>query len=475
MQTCTSTILSICDDIFNPESCHQLACSSRFNQRSSSKINGHEFVKALVLPSQGLSEDSLNGLCERMREFNPQADISASALAQRINTEAAVRFMRSCFEKTLKLACEKMEKQYSSLEGALQSFNNVYIQDSTVIEISKWLAGVFPGTKRGGKKYRLACTAQMKIDLIHNFTTGQITDAQIYEGKRPDQALSGKIAIVIKKGDLVLRDLGYFKIETLKTIDEIGAYFLSRFPPHVKVYLNRDDEKPVDLATHLNKYYSYQSAIELNVWISDERLPVRLVAYRVPKDVVAERKRKAKKRAKEMKRTLSKEKLAQMEFSLFVTNIPAKMLSLDVIGTVYRLRWEIELLFKTWKSCLKIDVLKGVCEERIKCLIWSRLCMAILVAYISAKFLNLAKRLCEGELSPVKLIRYLLRNGTLCRAVATQTLVKLEQIMVKDMPRRFMKDKRGRTTMREKVIALETYYESDDYVQLFDSRLFMLA
>src|SRR5438552_12239229 len=103
MQHFTSSILTICDDIFNPESYHQLARSSEFVQRSSSKIHGHEFVKTLVLPSNGLSEDSLNGLCERMREFNPQADISASALAQRINTDAAVRFMKSCFEKILKL------------------------------------------------------------------------------------------------------------------------------------------------------------------------------------------------------------------------------------------------------------------------------------------------------------------------------------------------------------------------------------
>lgn len=459
MQHCTSPILSICNDIFNPESCYQLARQSGFVQRSTSKISGHEFVKVLTLPSNGLSEDSLNGLCVRMSEFNPQANISASALAQRINTKAAVRFMRACFERVLKLARKKLEKQYHSLEDALKHFNNIYIQDSTVFEINKKLARFFPGTKRGGKKGGTSCKSQMKIDLIHNFATGQIADAQIYEGKRPDQAQTGKIESLVNKGDLVIRDLGYFKIESLKTLSEVEVYFLTRFPSHIKVYLHPDDKESIDLATYLNKHFKNRAAVDLIVWISDKRLEVRLVAYRVPKDIVAERKRKAHKKNKEMGRTLSREKLALLEFSLFVTNIPSEIISVEAIGTIYRLRWEIELIFKTWKSHLKIDVLQGLCLQRILCLIWSRLCMVILVAHITAGFLNLAKKLCEGEVSQVKIISYLLRNGTLCKAIQIETLEDLEKRIIQDMSRRFMKNKRERKTMRERATKLESYYE----------------
>lgn len=463
MQHSTFNILSICDTIFNPEICHHLARLNGFIQRSSSKINGHEFIKTLVLPSNGLSEDSLNGLCERMREFNSQANISASALAQRINTKAAVRFARACFERILKLTRKKLERQYNSLEGALKHFNNVYIQDSTIFEINRNLARFFPGTKRGGIKGGSSCKSQMKIDLIHNFATGQIIDAQIYEGKRPDQAQCEKIESILEKGDLIIRDLGYFKIESLKVITEAKAYFLTRFPSHVKVYLNYDDEEPVDLATHLNEYYKDAPAIDLTVWVSAERLMVRLVAYRVPKEIETERRRKAHKAAKEMGRTLSKEKLSLLSFSIFISNIPINMVSTQVIGTVYRLRWEIELIFKTWKSYLKIDVLQGVCLHRILCLIWSRLCMAILVAHLTARFLNLAKKLCKGELSLVKLVSYLLRNGNLCQAIRTQTLQNLEDRISQDMSRRFMKDKRSRTTMRERASTSESYYEWEAY------------
>lgn len=458
VQHSTSTILSIFDELYNPDICHQLARSSGFIQRSTSKIKGHEFLKVLTLPSNGLSEDSLNGLCERMSAFNPEADISASALIQRINTKAAVRFIKDCFARIINLTRTRLKKQYQAIEGPLKYFKNIYIQDSTVFEINKNLAKFFPGTRRGGKKGGSSCKSQMKIDLVHNFATGEIADVQLYEGKRPDQALSGKIEGLVTEGDLVIRDLGYFKTESFERLDKAKAYFLSRFPSHIKVYLNPADKKPIDLATYLNMYFKNRSTIDLRLWITDKRLEVRLVAYRVPKNIVTERKRKAHINSKERGRTLSKEKLALLEFSLFVTNIPVDIVSVEVIGTIYRLRWEIELIFKTWKSHLKIDILDGICLHRILCLVWSRLCMVVLVAYVTANFMNLANKLCEGELSQNKLITYLLRNSVLCRAVETQTLEQLENRMIQNMSRRFMKDSRCRKTMREAIDQFEPYY-----------------
>lgn len=463
MQHSTATILSIFDEIYNHEICHQLARSSGFIQRSTSKINGHEFLKVLTLPSNGLSEDSLNGLCERMSVFNPQANISASALIQRINTKSAVRFIKACFERILNLTRVNLEKQYHSLEGPLKHFKNIYIQDSTIFEINKKLAKFFPGTKRGGKKDGSSCKSQMKIDLVHNFSTGMIADVQLYEGKRPDQALSGKIEGLVTEGDLIIRDLGYFKTDSLESLDKAQVCFLSRFPSHIKVYLNPNDKKPIDLATYLNMHFKNTATIDLKVWITDKRLEVRLVAYRVPKNIVAERKRKAHKNSKERGRALSKEKLALLEFSLFVTNIPVDIVSVEVIGTIYRLRWEIELIFKTWKSHLKIDVLEGICLHRILCLIWSRLCMVILVAYVTANFMNLANKLSKGELSQAKLISYLLRSSVLCRAVETQTLEDLENKMIQNISRRFMKDSRCRKTMREAIDQFEPYYGCTSY------------
>lgn len=462
MQHCTSNIVTLCEQIFNPKVCHELAQKHRFIQRSSSIIEGHEFIKALILPSNGLSEDSLEGLCQRLREFNPQVNISASALCQRINKVGAVELMKACMQKLLSICRSKFVKQYTSLGSCLKYFNNIYIQDSTVFELNKHLHKIFKGTKRGGKKGDASCKAQAKIDLIYNLASGTITDAKIHQGKVPDQALVEKILKVLKEGDLVIRDLGYFKLEVFKKIIDIGAYFLTRFPSHIKVYLHHDDEQEIDLSFHLNKHYRKCAIVELDVWVGAERLPVRLVAYKVSKEVLNIRLRKAKKGAKEMGRTLSKAKLNLMSFSIFIANIPLEWIPKENIGTVYRLRWEIELIFKQWKSLLKIDVLEGICPYRVEALIWGRLCTALLVASITATFMNLANKYCETELSPVKLIQYLMRNGKLCEAVRLNIVDKLEKELKRDL-KRLLKNKRTRKTMREKVTAFESYYELGVY------------
>jgi hypothetical protein len=461
MQHCTTGMLSLFEQIFNPESCNQLAKKSGFIQRSSSRIHGHEFIKTMIIPNNTLSEDSLNGLCLRMSQFNSEAEISASALSQRINTVYAVNLMKACMEKILSASRKQMIKQYDCEEGILSQFNNIYIQDSTVFELNKHLHGIFKGTKRGGKKGGSSCKAQVKIDLIQNYSRGTIEAVQIYEGKRPDQALTGRIMNIIQGNDLVIRDLGYFKLETLRSVSELGAYFLTRFPTHIKVYLNPDDKNSVNLSELLKKKYKYQSMIEINVWIGEIRLPVRLIAYKMPREIVEKRLRRAHKGAKEMGRTLSKAKLDLLEFSLFVTNIPENMISAEMIGTIYRLRWEIELTFKQWKSLLKIDVLKGINRYRVECMIWSRVCLVIIIASLTANFMNLAKHLCGRELSPTKLIFYLIRDSKLAEAVKTNNLEKFEKIMIKDMKIRLLKDKRSRPTTREMIAGFWSYYEHD--------------
>lgn len=468
MHCSMTNMVSVFDEIFNVESCNELAKKHQFIQRSSSRIQGHDFIKTLIIPNSSLSEDSLNGLCVRLSQYNSNANISASALSQRINKRAAVEFMKACLQLVLRSSREKMVKQYTSLEGVLTSFENIYIQDSTVFELNKHLHKVFEGTKRGGKKGGTSCKSQVKIDLIHNYTLGVIEEAKIYSGKVPDQALTGKILNIIKKRDLVIRDLGYFKLKTLKSIIEQDAYFLTRLPSNVKVYLNFDDKMPVDLARHFDKKYENCPVIDMTVWIGDERIPVRLVAYRIPQEITNQRLRKAHKGAKEMGRTLSKAKINLMRFSIFVTNIPEQMITPEMIGTIYRLRWEIELIFKQWKSLLKIDVLKGTNRYRVECLIWSRLCMVMIVAFITARYMNMANKLCSGELSPTKLINYLTRDGSLCEAIRNNNIEKFEMEMEKDMKNRLLKDQRLRPTMRERVSCSWGYYEKDKNSQRVD-------
>ena len=114
------------------------------------------------------------------------------------------------------------------------------------------------------------------------------------------------------------------------------------------------------------------------------------------------------------------------------------------------------MLFKKWKSQLKIDYLKGIHKNRIDCLIWSRLCTAIIIEMITGYVTSIAAK--WPEISEVKLIDYLMRKNIFGNAIAYHKLEDFFDEMIKDIPRMLLKDKRLRKTMRERVFTKEPYY-----------------
>lgn len=447
----SKNILQVFDQILNEKQCRDLSYENKFIQRSSSKLQGHEFIKVMILPSEGVSEDSLDGLCKRIRRHNSEADISAQALSERINSCGAASLIKDVFFRILSHVHKVIGVQSPSLMKALGGFSSVLLEDSTVIELNEKVYK-YQGTNRNRVN-----KSQVKIDLIHELFSNQIVDVQLESGKVPDQALSYRILNFIKEGDLIIRDLGYFVLPTLKAIICAGAYFLSRLLPNVKVYLNQNDIKPVDLAKYVSKKCKKISFIDLEVFLGDLKVPARLVIFRAPKEVVVVRLTNAKKRIRDTGRVMSKGKKFSMDFSAFVTNVSVDMLAAEMIGTVYQLRWEIELIFKQWKSQLKMDVLEGVHHNRIECLIWGRLCMVLLLALISQEFGKVAEQL-GRELSIVKLIKYVMRANEFVIAVQNNKIEKYMDDMTKDLIRMLCKNKRTRKTMRKRVVENCGYY-----------------
>jgi hypothetical protein len=61
---------------------------------------------------------------------------------------------------------------------------------------------------------------------------------------------------------------------------------------------------------------------------------------------------------------------------------PEKILTTEEIHDVYSLRWQIEIMFKIWKSIFNIDNVKPVKIERFKCFLYGRLIALILSSTI---------------------------------------------------------------------------------------------
>jgi hypothetical protein len=132
-----------------------------------------------------------------------------------------------------------------------------------------------------------------------------------------------------------------------------------------------------------------------------------------------------------------------------MTNVPPTVWAPEVIVTVYRIRWQIELLFKQWKSLLQIRVLTGTRPERIKCLLYGRLTTITMVMRLCAYAAWYAAAVLHREISLYKLIAWLKRTGRFAHAIHEGTIEALYSDLRRDMAPLLCKQKRKRQTSQQ--------------------------
>lgn len=226
-------------------------------------------------------------------------------------------------------------------QGWFKPFQRVLLHDSTVQTLPAHLAGAFPGSANGQRRYA-ALKLQFVCDLLHS----QVLHLSLSGFTRNDQAASPDILKLLQAGDLIIRDLGYFVLKVLEQIHLKGAFFLSRFRHGVSV-CDPQSGKPLDLVKLLRPGQS----LDQQVLLGAERVAVRLVVHPVPEAVANERRRKARAN-RDQRCNPSKDKLYLLGWNIFITNVPSRVWPLRAIQPIYRLRWRIEIIFKAWKSHL---------------------------------------------------------------------------------------------------------------------------
>jgi hypothetical protein len=437
--------------IFDPEYLETLARQSKFIQRSSSKLAGKDFVELMTTEMIEEPAVSLEGLCDRLVDLNPQAQMTPQALHQRINP-CAVTYLQEVVQLALRQQLEPICDRLPP--GALAPFGRVLLEDSTQCSLHEKLADAFKGS--GGS----ASTSAVKIDLIYDVLHHSLLEMHLSHGTAADQGRALAIVPHLRAGDLVLRDLGYLSLKSLRQIEACEAWYLSRLSKGVEVYLEADAQAPaLVLVKHLERYYPDDSVIDLPVYLGHERVPCRLLAYRLPAPVVQERRRKALAEARKRGRTLSQEYLEWLSFGFYITNVTQQVWPPKVVGTVYRLRWQVELTFKNWKSLLNIHVLKGTRPERIKCIIYGRLITIVMLAMISSYASWYAEDYLQRELSLPKLINWLKRKCRFVNAMHFGTLETLLRNLRRAIPKLLCKQKRKRRTTRQLIEEYGHYME----------------
>jgi hypothetical protein len=352
---------------FTTDELDQLARESQFVQRAG-KINGSLFFELLVFHSESLKSESLNDLSADLK-LRHGVDISKQSLHERFNQSALV-FLIVALE-------ELLQKQLNfEICKEFQGFKRILIKDSTCFQVDESLEAYYPGSGGSGSG------ASVRIQFEYDLLTGTINDISINAFNDQDAKDSITTIELTQAGDLVIRDLAYMSIEVLREIVERCAYYLCRPSPSVKIYEKRGDDYVELNFDTLRKYMKEHGlqTMEKEVYLGKkDRFKTRLVLHYLPEEVISRRIRKARASNKKHGRgELTKEYIARAHLNLFITNAGVELISAQGTWVLYRLRWQIELIFKVWKSICSVANVKRVTRYRLECYLYAKLILIVI-------------------------------------------------------------------------------------------------
>ncbi len=276
--------------------------------------------------------------------------VSKEGLNKRFG-DTAVLFVQRVFESYLQYSID-----HDCIPTELKDkFKAVRILDSTEFKLFDSLAAVFPGYNSASA---MACAAiQFEYDIIgkevYSLTPGN--------AKQSDKTYADEGMDNIHEGELLLRDLGYYSVESYKKIEDRKAFYISRLKSQVKIYEQTNGQyTELDLAKLIkrikkSKHGFFNQAVYIG---TKEKKEVRLIAWLLKED--AQKNRLAKKKGKKGK--INNNDILWSMLNVFVTNVPAANLTVQQAYELYKIRWQVELMFKTWKSILKLDAVRKMLD-----------------------------------------------------------------------------------------------------------------
>lgn len=374
------------------------ACARRTGfVRRTSKLTGKAFLALVTLGTWSTRKTSLAQLAAKAAQLPTPVDVSPEALHQRM-TRRAVVFLQAMLQR----AFAKLHTGNTVCNTELfASFTAVHIADSTGFALPATLKDCLPGNGGG------ASVAGAKLQLVWEYLSHSFTHLALMAGTTPDNKYIDTVVQLAQRGALVLFDLGYFKMKALAQLAEAEAYFLTRHQHQAALFegvagrLSR-----VELAAWLRT--EPQLLVEKPLYLgAQERVAIRLIAARVPDTVVNERRRKARQAARKRGYTPSQAHLALMAWNLFITNVPETIWTPATVCKAYSLRWQVELVFKSWKSDLHLATVPTKTETPTLCYLYGRLLLLVLAYALCPALRTALWTRQQRELSFLKLVRYL--------------------------------------------------------------------
>jgi hypothetical protein len=213
------------------------------------------------------------------------------------------------------------------------------------------------------------CGDDWRLHTAYNFSIGRIAQVTL-----TDQSGGEHLGYYqLQPGDIVVADNGYGYRRSVATVRKQQAHLLIRVRPSTFPF-EQHDGKLLDVVTQLRK--RGPTVREWSGWCQDqdgERYRVRLIAAKLPPQEAARARARARKNARDHGRKLQAQTLELASWVLLITTLPQKRWDAGMLLKLYRLRWQVELLFKRMKSLLHLGQIVATkresVEARVLCLL----------------------------------------------------------------------------------------------------------
>ncbi len=352
------------ESLFPQDKVEQLAHQTGFTKRIR-KIAPYLFFWNLVLGFGVFLQRTLESL---RKGYSDLAGIkfSQSAWHDRFNKET-VKFLHACVELALKQMAGETNRKLSQ---KMQWVKDILIQDSSIVRLSAALMKKFPVVRARGK------AAGLKVSLLVSAVASSPQKVTIH-GERVHETKTLKIGPWVKD-KLLLVDLGFFKFQMFTRIQENGGFFLTRL---------KDNANPLILSS-LRTYRGNAIELEGKHW-KDVREKMKREVLDAEVEVSFSRRVYNGKKSKDTKafRLVAIYNNEAKKYHVYLTNIPPDALSAENIAELYRVRWDIEMIFKELKSKYSFDVIKSANPNVVEGLIW----VGILTLLVSRRLFNVLR------------------------------------------------------------------------------------
>jgi hypothetical protein len=364
-----NTVAQAMQTVFTTQA-EEAACESGFCQRRSPLSAA--FVPAMTFACLAHPQPTLDQFCQTASACG--AKVTPQAFDGRFNADTGPK-SAEYLRLSLANAVKQVIAEEPLAEGLLACFPAVGIQDSSTVVLPDCLEHIWKGN--GGKtdhNTRSAVKLQVRLEL----RSGQLSGPFLYAGRSSDQkcVLQGDADLPV--GALRIADLGYFDLDEFARLDDRGVFFLSRYQFGTALF-TLDEEERLQLLEWLRAQSGDVNDVPIKIG-KKHRLQGRMIAIRVPEEVAEVRRKRLLENAKKRGKSVTAERLALCAWTLLLTNIPPAMASAADLVVLARCRWQIELLFKLWKSGAGLDKCRSDKPYRVLCEVYAKM-IAVVVQH----------------------------------------------------------------------------------------------